>query len=481
MPANLVKKLLQYKNQNNYPFHMPGHKQRKGLFSETGILEFDITEIPGFDNLNHPEGLLLEAQNSCAKTFGAEETFFLVNGSSGGLMAAILSISTEGECVLTARNCHRSVYHGLVFSGARPVYFMPEAVEDYGLSGGVTPKAVETLLSENKDAKGVILTSPTFEGFTSDIREIAKIVHRYNCILIVDEAHGAHMKFHSFFPATALEQGADIVIQSVHKTLPCLTQTALLHVQGQRVNRARLRQMLSMIQTSSPSYLFMASIDSCRDALDEKAEEYFENYVARLKKLRKELSCLKKICLLGEELCGKFGISGFDYSKLDFFVDAEHYSGVWLVDILFKKYGIQLEMGSLHHAVAMTTISDTQEGFDRLKNALFELDSLLVNEKSCKSRQIDKISLNGEGMTPREAVFAKKQKKRLEEAVGFICGEFVIPYPPGIPLIVPGEPLTENVLRCIRKYQNKGIAVIGTKDTKCDTLEIIESKANKCK
>ena len=268
--------LKNHSQQQYYPFHMPGHKAgRLGAFTE--ILSQDITEITGFDNLHKPEGILLQSQKRCAKLFGAEESFFLVNGSTSGILSAILSVCNTEDEIVVARNCHKSVYSALVLSGAKPIYILPQSIENADFLGSITLEQIQKAVTKN--TKAVILTSPTYEGITSNISEISDFLHNKNILLIVDEAHGSHMKFHHFFPKTALEQNADIVIQSLHKTLPCPTQTAVLHIQGNRVNRNRLKQCLSMVQTSSPSYLFLSAIDYCCHWLEKEAKNDFECYV----------------------------------------------------------------------------------------------------------------------------------------------------------------------------------------------------------
>lgn len=249
METPIYTALQKYINDNIYPFHMPGHKQGRAL-SIDDIMKIDITEVDGVDNLHNAKEVILESQRLTAKLFGAKETFYLVNGSSCGIIASILTVCSPNDKILVARNCHKSVYSGIIFAGGNPVYIMPEIIDDYNIAGGINVDKLKNIM--NNSIKAVLITSPTYEGFCSDIKTIADIVHSYNSILIVDEAHGAHFKFNDYFPNTALEQGADIVIQSVHKTLPSLTQTALLHIQGNRVDIYKLKQMLSMVQTSSP-------------------------------------------------------------------------------------------------------------------------------------------------------------------------------------------------------------------------------------
>lgn len=476
MAAPIYDNLVKYTKKSNYPYHMPGHKQGRGLEFHEDFLKMDITEIEGFDNLHNAEGIIKEAEELCAVTFGADRSFFLVNGSSCGIEAAILTVCGENDKILVARNSHRSVYSGLIFSGAYPVYVMPDIVEYYGMSGGISVNEMKRVVKNNRDAKAVIIVSPTYEGFTSNIKEIAQIIHNNNMILIVDEAHGSHMKFSDELPLTALEQGADIVIQSIHKTLPSMTQSSLLHIKGTRVNISRLKTMLALVQSSSPSYVLMASIDKCRDDIDRFGNDRFEKYLNVLEKFRLEMGKLKIIKLVGRELCGQFGIDNIDIGKLVFYLGNSNITGMRLEKILLEKYHIQLEMSSLHYAVAMTSIADDEQGFEMLKKALFEIDDELKGYECTKKIDCKTSVSNSYNTvtTPRYATFAEKKKIDFQQSLGCISGEFIIPYPPGIPIIVPGEEITNGVINCVNEYFENGLEVVGMSDNLNRTILVLD-------
>lgn len=466
MNTPIYNALQQYIQDDIYPFHMPGHKQGRELDIEN-MLQIDITEVEGVDNLHHAEGVIAEAQRLTAQTFGAEESFFLVNGSSSGIMAAILSVCNPNDILLAARNCHRSVYSGLVFSGASVKYVQPQIIEPYDLVGAVSANDIEEILKEQK-IKAVIITSPTYEGFCSDIKSIAETVHKYNSILIVDEAHGAHFKFHSEFPKTALEQGADLVIQSVHKTLGSLTQTALLHVQGNRVDRDRLKQMLSMVQSSSPSYIFMSSIDICRENI---SEEKFNLYVEKLNNFRKNVKNTKVLKLLGKENLIGNTCTDIDISKLIIYSFDKNMNGDKLNKLLREKYKLQMEMNGFRHIVAISTFADTEEGFNRFEEALYNIDKFL---NYSEIQPVYRQSLMPQIIiTPREAMFKEKHFLPLKDCIGKISAEPVIPYPPGIPILAAGELITQNIVEIIYKYKENNIPILGTKDYNCDMLQVI--------
>lgn len=469
MTAPIYDKLKKYSSHGIYPFHMPGHKGgRKGIFPQ--VLPMDITEIDGFDNLHQPTGIIAQAQAMAAKTFGAEESFFMVNGSTGGILAAILSACKDGEEVLVARNCHRSVYSAIALSGAKPIYIQPGIV-DATVAGGISPDVVEKLLEEHPKIRLIVLTSPTYEGFTSDIEAISRIVHKKaERILVVDEAHGAYMKFHSYFPKTALEQGADLVIQSLHKTLPSPTQTAILHMQGNRVNKTLLKQCISMVETFSPSYLFLAAMDQCRQWLDTEGKQAFSDYVGKLEQFRKEVEGLKQIRLWGKELCGVANIHDVDLGKLVFYLPFSQWSGERLGRHLLEQYGLQMELCSISHVVAMTSPADTEDGFIRLAKALKEIEKEMAVSNLRNNENLSSLPLPEVEMTPRQAFFAEKEEVSLQLSVGEVCGEFIIPYPPGIPLLVPGERISKEILEHILNYKAEKHPIVGCAD---DTLEKI--------
>lgn len=465
----LYKALQNHAEQCYYPFHMPGHKGgRLGIFTE--ILQQDITEIEGFDNLHQPKGILLESQKKCANIFAAEESFFLVNGSTSGILSAVLSACSEGEEIVVARNCHKSVYSALVLSGAKPIYILPETIPQSDFLGSISLKQVQNAITQN--TKAVIITSPTYEGITSDIQAISDFVHKKGILLIVDEAHGSHMKFHDFFPKTALEQHADIVIQSLHKTLPCPTQTAVLHIQGNIVNKKRLKQALSMVQTSSPSYIFLSAIDACCDWLQKKGKIAFDDYVKKLEWFYKQSENWENIVLFKKyDFCR-------DKGKLILQIPQMQMTGIELNDILIKKYHLILEMGYLSYSIAMTSPADTQKGFYMLSNAITQIDNDICTMKpNAILPKIENV-LPIIKCLPRESFFAQKKEIAFSESAGSVAGEFVIPYPPGIPMIAPGELITEQQIKQINILKKANISFVGCYDNTLNTIQVLTAKGS---
>lgn len=546
----LYEKLAAYGASDFYAFHMPGHKRLMGKFENP--FQIDITEIDGFDDLHHPEanGVLTEAQSRAARVFGAEETHFLVNGSTAGILSAISGCTKQGGTILMARNCHRSAYHGAELRGSKTVYLYPQYIPELGINGAVLPEDVENALQKSiiekkqqangkigKDSGGdreenqnrnqtaiqaVMIVSPTYDGVCSDVRRIAGICHRYGVPLIVDQAHGAHFPFSEYFPEDAVSAGADVVIHSVHKTLPSMTQTALLHVQGEIVNRERIRKFLSIYQSSSPSYVLMASIDACVDLIKRDGEELFERHTRELRAFRESCLDLKWLYLAGldsekdgtwqsEAKTAEFGqTADFDRSKLLISARKANRAGVGLTGeelsrMLRERYHIQMEMSGPDYVVAIAGIADSEEGFRRLAEALHGIDldisgkiknkSVVRKNRNIRTKSVEKMpdrlktnqteNINEKEipdgvksytkvsdksnalprlesvLTLSKAAEAESVSRPLKACEGAVAGIYVYLYPPGIPVLAPGEQVTAELLERIEKWLEAGYTVHG--------------------
>lgn len=455
--ASLYDKLIEYNKSDYYGFHMPGHKRNEKMFGTRLPYGIDITEIDGFDDLHHAETLIKDQEERAARLYKAEETHFLVNGSTVGILSAILGVTNRGDKILVARNCHKSVYNAMELNGLRPIYIYPEYEKDLQINGEVSGEKIEILLNENPDVKAVMIVSPTYDGVLSDVEKIAQIVHKRGIPLIVDEAHGAHFGFHPYFPENSNVKGADIVIHSVHKTLPSLTQTALIHINGEIVDREKVRKYLHMLQSSSPSYILMASIDRCMELLESEGDTLFELFAQRIDVFRTELQGLKHLEILQTEQ--------FDRSKFLISVKKTGITSKKLADILLHKYHLQMEMTGGTYVLAMTALGDTKEGFERLKRALFEIDQSLSDEKQedhlpvelpklplvCTNEEIERKKCGNEELILWKA------------SIGRISTEYAYVYPPGIPLIVPGEQITQEAIQVLALYAELGFSVEGIK------------------
>ena len=488
---NIFDKLKNYSDSDYYAFHMPGHKRNLDLMDGTSPYRIDITEIDGFDDLHHAEGILKEAQERAAEVYHADETHFLVNGSTVGILSAILGTTEKGDSILVARNCHKSVYHAIYLNELDPVYLYPKFDTELGLSTEIDAADVQKALEEHPGIRAVMIVSPTYDGVVSDIEKIAEIVHEAGCLLIVDEAHGAHFGFDPYFPKSANMYGADLVINSLHKTLPALTQTALLHVNGERVNRRKVKRYLDMLQTSSPSYILMASIDACIHLLEQTQMQkcsIFKEYAAHIDNLREELKKLKYLKIIRTENTDRY-----DRSKFVISVKHAPISSHELYERLLHDYHLQMEMLAGTYVLAMTTIGDTQEGLDRLRDALLAIDAEIDVKLKSGSRQeqkpmqmtdtdlplsgrqpsLEKVWTIAEAVKCRDVVPSRKGKIEtygFADSAGHISLEYAYLYPPGSPLIVPGERITQEAVEILCWYQEHDFSIEGLQSE--DSIEV---------
>lgn len=440
--SGLYSRLVDYKKQDIYPFHMPGHK-RNLRFMPDSLLYFDITEIPGMDNLRNPDGLILELEEKIAAVCKSSKSFISVNGSSGGILAAIFATVKEGDELLVARNSHVAAYSGLVASGASPVYVYPK-VTHQSLCGGISKQDIKDTLASNSNIKAVFITSPTYEGFCSDIKGIAEIAHQFGKILIVDEAHGAHFGFHPAFPTPAIAQGADISIQSLHKTLPSLGQSSVVHI-GDNIDAKKVKQALNVLMTTSPSYIFLVGIDYLFSKTLKDPFDIFDKYVHNLTEFAESVKHFEHIFMPAEKSKGKFEIADIDIGKLIFCIKNGGLTGVEISSILAKDYRVQVEAAFLKHIIAMTSIADSKEGFARLRKGLNAVCEMLKFGNECDIINNYAYNKAEVALTPRQAFSCDRELLPLNKSIGKICGEFIVAYPPGIPLIAPGEIITQEI------------------------------------
>lgn len=449
-------------------FHMPGHKGSR-LYRRYGydvfldhIMDCDITEIPGADNLFQTEGILSRTQEKYASLYDVTHSYMLVNGTSGGILAGILASVPEGGTLIMARNCHKSVFNALTLGGLQPAYCYPELLEEYGISGAVTPEEVEQVIKENPQASAVILPSPNYYGICSDIRSIAEVVHHYGKILIVDQAHGAHMKWLSSpeyggsGPECAEAVGADITINSIHKTLASFTQSAVLNLNSHRVDRYVLEDKLQAVQSTSPSYLLMASLDISADLVAEHGKELMKEWNANLDYFYEEVKKIPDLQVI-------HGLKKLDRSKINLDTSRLGITAAELEEKLMGK-GIFSELTTGNILMLMTGIGNCKEDFQRLLDALVEICRTLEPSENPVPTGI----CGNAGKLPEKRrlspVPRKKQRVPLEAAEGMVCASSIIPYPPGIPLICPGETLEKEDIQYIRNLREAGEKVIGVND-----------------
>lgn len=474
----LYKELEAFSKEDYYPFHMPGHKRNPLSIDGNFPFDRDITEIEGFDNLHHPEGIIKEAQESLSKLYGTRESYFSVNGSTAALLSAISASVKKGGRILIARNCHKAVYHGIYLRDLVPTYIYPQADSVLGINGGIQPKDVEKYLGEVPDIEAVLITSPTYDGVVSDVKKIAEITHSYGIPLIVDEAHGAHFRYSDYFPVSAVEAGADLVIQSFHKTLPSLTQTAVLHLCSGRPDREKIKRFLGIYQSSSPSYILMASLDACVDKMERDGMEMFGRVAENLTEARNRLEKCRHVQLVKQEEIKRIpGAFDYDRSKLILSTEKSSLNGPELSRILCEKYHIQTEMSTEGYVLALAAAGDTREGFLRLCEAVEEIDgqeSLKKIKGKGDSDTFRGLPQMKSVMTITQAMEAGSVSCPIEESAGKISAEFAYLYPPGIPLIVPGEQITGHFAGNVRRYMEQGLNLQGLCDNTNTAIRVVK-------
>ena len=478
----LYDELKKYSAGGIYPMHMPGHKRNAGFSAPSehaapeslsapaplaafGLpYDIDITEIHGFDDLRDPHGILMETENLASELYGSHRAFMLVNGSTAGVMAAIGAHARHGDKILMARNCHLSVYNAVALFELKPIYVTPKIDECSGVSCSIDPAAIEAAMISDPDIKLVVVTSPTYEGVAGDIGAMADIVHEYDVPLLVDAAHGAHFGFSKRFPESAVHTGADIVVMSLHKTLPALTQCALLHVGGKLAKTEEIARYLSIFQTTSPSYVLMASIDRCIRLLADDKERLFRDYEQNLDDFNARIKALSNFRLLWNVSDIKSrGFHDVDIGKLVIVTKNAGFSGIELSDILRVEFKIELEMSCGDYALGMTSICDTQEGFARLADALLAIDGKArgngIRNSEFGIRNFDSPK---QVLTPGDALMRSGCFVPIDESFGAMSLEYVWAYPPGVPVIAPGEIINESVVSHIVKSFGAGIRLKST-------------------
>ncbi len=519
---SLYQDLIQYTDKNYTPLHMPGHK-RNPLFVQPDAYKSDITEIPGFDSLYEESGPLLALKERVQRLYHSENSFLLVNGSTGGLLTAIRSATKWGDTVLMARNCHCAVYHAIRMFGLHAEYIQPD-YDKYGIAEGIRLEQLQKILERDNTLKPdsaaqesasipackrpalVILTSPTYEGRISELKAIADYLHGQNIPLLVDEAHGAHLSLHPAFEGSAVAAGADLVVQSLHKTLPALTQTALLHVNGSLVSLDRIRANFKMLQTSSPSFLLLSSVDQCIRALEKRADELFSALQQNLMRFYEKTKELKQLHVIApdkyENKCAIPQPSAdtapqpvpptCDPSRIVVTTPAT-LTGLQLAEYLKKDFGIELEASAPRHIIAITGIADTEETFERFAEALLAIDAELALKQTPDLQTISpgtnfrtveatQHATNDYFRYPAipEAVYdsyavedAPTESLPYSACEGHISAEFLYLYPPGIPMLVPGERISAELLDCIEQLLKNNFSLYGPKRAADKYLQVI--------
>lgn len=475
----LFEALMEYVARDTIPFHVPGHKKGVGVDAEfknfigDNPFKIDVTVFKLVDSLHHPTGPIKEAQALAADAYGADATFFSIHGTSGAIQAMIMSVVGAGDTIIVPRNVHKSVTAGIILSGAVPVYMQPELDKNLGIANGVLPETVEETLRENPHAKAVLIINPTYYGVATDLKRIADIVHSYDIPLIVDEAHGPHLNFNEKLPMSAMEAGADLCSQSTHKIIGALTQGSLLHVRTKYVDVARVQQIMNLLQTTSPSYILMASLDTARRQIALEGEKLLDKAIGLAEYVRAEINKIPGFYCYGRELLGRPGVFAIDPTKICITCRDLGITGFDLDMILSTKYHIQMELSDLYNVLAVGSFGDTQENMDKLLAALREISSEYMSKSTRKADFIDIPPIPKQVLIPREAFNGQKVSVPLAESIGEVSGEFLMAYPPGIPVLCPGEVITEEIVNYVQDLKNTGLYVQGTEDPKVENILVV--------
>lgn len=463
-------------------FRIPGHRLERGISKKwtdkvgKEIFAYDVTETPFTDDLHSPEGAIMEAQELMQKLYHSDKSFFLVNGTTCGNEAMLLSAAFEGQEVFIARNAHKSAMMGLIISGARPIYIMPEVLEEWGLQGGIKPENVKKAFEEHPQCKALFLVSPSYYGITSDLKAIADICHEYGAMLLVDEAHGGHLYFHKELPKGALEQGADLCVQSMHKVTGALTQSSVLHMKSKLVNTERVAANLHMVQSTSPNYLLMTSLDCARYELATHGKEMMEQALSLAKYARDKINAISGFCCIESNVVGQAGIDGLDSTRLVISAKDRGLTGFELEELLFKKYAVNMELADYENVLAIVTYANTQDEMERLIKACESIAEEYDRKTEQPFVQPKFPQLPEQVLTPRQAYFSEAEEISWQQAVGRISAEMIAPYPPGIPIIYPGERITQEVWNYLEQFRRENRHIHGGRDGKLEVIKIIKGE-----
>lgn len=473
--APVLEAMEQHLQNRVVPFDVPGHKGGRGTkeltdFLGKSCLKADVNSMKPLDNLCHPVSVIKDAQDLAAEAFGAENAFFIVNGTTGSVQAMIMAACKAGEKIIMPRNVHRSAINALVVNGAVPVYVNPGTNKKLGIPLGMSVENVKKAIEENPDAKAVLINNPTYYGVCSDLRGIVKLAHEHGMLALVDEAHGTHFYFGEEMPVSGMAAGADMAAVSMHKTGGSLTQSSLL-LCGKSMNAGYVRQIINLTQTTSGSYLLISSLDIARKNLALNGREIFRKTVQYAEYAREEINKLGGYYAFGKELCDGESFYDFDPTKLSIHTRDIGLAGIEVYDILRDEYNIQIEFGDIGNVLAIISAGDRALEIERLISSLYEIKRLHSKDKAgmFDHEYIDPQVI----MPPQSAFYGEKKSVPITESSGYICGEFVMCYPPGIPILAPGEKITDDIISYILYAKEKGCMMTGTQDINIEYINVV--------
>jgi arginine decarboxylase len=475
-PTPLLTALRTWADRDDTAFHTPGHKKGQGSSSEfraligDKALRADLPELPELDNLFAPQGVIQQAQELAADAFGADRTWFLANGSTAGVIAAILATCNPGDTIILPRNVHQAVISGLILGGASPVFVMPESDPDWDIAHGVTAALIAQALQIHPQAKAVLIVSPTYYGVCCDVAKVVELTNRYHIPLIVDEAHGAHFAFHPDLPTPGLAAGADVVVQSTHKTLSALTQAAMLHLRGDRVNPERIRRSLALVQSTSPNYLLLASLDAARQQMATVGKLLITQTLMLVNQVIEQLVQLSGISVL--QFPPDAGLITIDRTRLTVNVSGLGITGFTADTILTSQFGVICELPTLRNLTFIFSIGTTRQDADRLVSAIRQLTQQSHAPEAIPAAI--QFQPPETVISPRDAFFAAAQTVPIDQAIEQISAELICPYPPGIPVLLPGERITAAAIDYLQTVQRSGGFISGCADPELQTVQIVE-------
>ncbi|MEH7234893.1 aminotransferase class I/II-fold pyridoxal phosphate-dependent enzyme [Bacillus sp. JJ1562] len=473
--------LVEHAKKNPTQFHIPGHKKGAGIdpefrnFIGDNALSIDLINIGPLDDLHQPKGIIKQAQDLAAEAFGADHTFFSVQGTSGAIMTMVMAVCGPGDKIIVPRNVHKSVMSAIVFSGAVPIFIHPEIDNHLGISHGITTDSVEKALDQHPDAKGLLVINPTYFGIAADLKKIVDIAHSYDVPVLVDEAHGVHIHFHDGLPLSAMQAGADMAATSVHKLGGSMTQSSILNVKEGLVSANRVQSILSMLTTTSTSYLLLASLDVARKRLVTEGYDLIEKTIFLANYIRDKVNEIDKLYCVGREILGSKATFDFDPTKLIISVKDLGITGsdaeVWLRE----KYNIEVEMSDLYNILCIVTPGDSKKEADLLIDALANLSDEVFHLSETKTvPEVLLPDIPVLALSPRDAFYSESEVVPYEESAGRVIAEFVMVYPPGIPIFIPGEIITEENLAYIQTNIEAGLPVQGPEDYELKFLRVIK-------
>jgi len=471
--------LRNHAEKNPIQFHIPGHKKGQGSdpefrqFIGDNTLSIDLINIAPLDDLHQPLNVIAEAQKLAADAFGADYTFFSVQGTSGAIMTMILSVCSPGDKIIIPRNIHKSVLSAIIFAGARPVFISPVQDKRLGIDHGITTRSVKKALQRHPDAKAVLVINPTYYGICANLKEIVDLVHSYNIPVLVDEAHGVLIHFNKKLPMSAMEAGADMAATSVHKLGGSMTQSSVLNVKKGLINPHRVQTILSMLTTTSTSYVLLASLDSSRRHLALNGEQLAEHAISLAQEARKQINEIPGLYCIGEEILGDEATFDYDPTKLTIHISKLGITGYDVENWLRDNFNIEIEMSDMYNILCLVTPGDTKETVQQLIIALKSLSDTFIEGAQASEVIVKVPEIPHLALTPRDAFYEDTEVIPFKESAGRIIAEFIYVYPPGIPILLPGEVISQQNIDYIIKHVEVGLPVKGPEDRSIEFVKVI--------